>query len=57
MDAAHIAVACVGKMDYLLTWNCKHIANAEMILKIESICRKEGYRCPVICTPAELMGG
>ena len=57
VDAAHISVATVHKMNYLLTWNCKHIANAEMIGKIENICRKYGYVCPVVCTPAELMGG
>ena len=57
VDAAHISVATVHKMDYLLTWNCKHIANAEMIGKIEGVCQKLGYVCPVVCTPAELMGG
>lgn len=56
-DAAHIAVAAVNQMDYLLTWNCKHIANAEIIMKIYHKCEAAGYVCPVICTPAELMGG
>jgi hypothetical protein len=42
-------------MDYLLTWNCTHIANASMRHKIESICRLIGYEPPVICTPEELM--
>lgn len=56
-DAFHIAVASVHGMDYLLTWNCKHIANATMRLKIESICRLAGYEPPVICTPFELMEG
>ena len=37
-DAAHIAIACVHGMDYLLTWNCKHIANAESYKAIERIC-------------------
>ena len=54
-DALHIAVAAVHGMDYLLTWNCKHIANAKIRLKIESICRTEGYEPPIICTPLELM--
>ena len=54
-DALHIAVATVHGMDYLLTWNCKHIANAAMRVKIESICRAAGYEPPVICTPLELM--
>jgi hypothetical protein len=56
-DAAHIAVAAVNQMDYLLTWNCKHIANAEIIRKIYHTCEATGYSCPVICTSAELMGG
>ena len=54
-DALHIAVATVHGMDYLLTWNCKHIANAVMRPKIEAICRAAGYEPPVICTPLELM--
>ncbi|MGH8716734.1 MAG: type II toxin-antitoxin system VapC family toxin [Burkholderiales bacterium] len=54
-DAMHIAVAAVHGIDYLLTWNCKHIANAVMRPKIEVICRACGYEPPVICTPLELM--
>ena len=54
-DALHIAVATVHGMDYLLTWNCTHIANAIMRPKIESICRVAGYEPPVICTPPELV--
>lgn len=56
-DAAHIAVAAVNGMDFLLTWNCKHIANAQMLRKIYSVCESAGYTCPLVCTPAELMGG
>ena len=55
-DAAHIAVSAVHGMHYLLTWNCVHLANAELIEDIQSICLLAGYRCPVICTPAELLG-
>lgn len=55
-DALHIAVATVHGMDYLLTWNCKHIANAATRNRIEAICREEGYEPPVICTPEELLG-
>lgn len=55
-DALHIAVTTVHGMDYLLTWNCKHIANAEMRSAVEFICRAKGYEPPVICTPEELMG-
>jgi hypothetical protein len=55
-DALHIAVAAVNAMNYLLTWNCTHIANATLRGQIESICRAAGYDPPVICTPQELMG-
>jgi hypothetical protein len=55
-DAAHIAIAAVHKMHFLLTWNCTHIANAEMAVAIETACRERGYSSPVICTPEELMG-
>jgi hypothetical protein len=55
LDAFHIGIAVVNGMDYLLTWNCTHIANASMRHKIESICRLIGYEPPVICTPEELM--
>jgi len=55
-DAAHIAVAAVNSVDYLLTWNCKHLANAQIIRKISVVCNSEGYNMPVICTPEELMG-
>lgn len=54
-DALHIGIATVHGMDYLLTWNCTHIANAIMRPKIESICRAAGYEPPVICTPPELV--
>lgn len=56
VDALHIAVATVHGMDYLLTWNCKHIANAEMQTAVNRICRNAGYEPPVICTPEELLG-
>jgi hypothetical protein len=55
-DALHIAVAAVHGTDYLLTWNCKHIANASKRPLIESICETAGYRPPIICTPEELLG-
>lgn len=56
-DAIHVSVATVHGMDYLLTWNCTHIANAEMRHLIEFQCSESGYQAPVICTPEELMGG
>ena len=55
-DAGHIAMATVHGMDYLLTWNCRHIANAEMQLPLYEICLSEGFELPHICTPEELMG-
>ena len=55
-DALHIAIAVVNGMDYLMTWNCKHIANAKMRNKINQICRMEGYEPAIICTPEELLG-
>jgi hypothetical protein len=55
-DAAHIAIAAVHGMDFLLTWNCAHIANAATVKAIASICREHGCECPVICTPEELLG-
>jgi predicted nucleic acid-binding protein len=54
-DAIHIAVAVVNGLDYLITWNCKHIANAKMWGKIEQVCRARGYMPIIICTPEELM--
>ena len=54
IDALHIAVATVHGMDYLLTWNCRHIANAALRRQIESICRANGYTAPIMCTPSEL---
>ncbi len=55
-DAAHIALASVHGMHFLLTWNCTHIANAEIGVVIEQVCHEHGLNCPVICTPEELMG-
>lgn len=54
-DALHIAVAVVNGVEYLLTWNYKHLANAAMRNKIETTCRALGYEPTVICTPEELL--
>lgn len=54
-DAVHIAVAVVNGRDYLITWNCKHIANARMRDKTEQVCRAKGYEPVIICTPEELL--
>jgi hypothetical protein len=55
-DALHIAVATVHEMNVLLTWNCKHLANAEMLGEVSRVIRSREYEPPVICTPDELMG-
>jgi len=55
LDAFHIAVTAINGIEYLLTWNCKHIANAVLRPKINKICRKFGCEPPIICTPQELM--
>jgi hypothetical protein len=57
VDAVHIAVATVHGMDYLLTWNCKHIANAQIQRKLAEISLDFGYELPILCTPYELLGG
>ncbi|MFQ5637958.1 MAG: type II toxin-antitoxin system VapC family toxin [bacterium] len=55
-DALHIAIAIVNGLDYLLTWNFTHINNAQMKAKIVSVVEAEGYQCPTICSPEELLG-
>ena len=54
-DALHVAVAAVNGMDYVLTWNCRHIANAAKRGHIEATCLDAGYAAPIICTPEELL--
>jgi predicted nucleic acid-binding protein len=56
-DALHIAVAATNGLDYLLTWNCAHIANAVTIPRVNSICRAHGFEPPLIYTPQELIEG
>ncbi|MEG5059564.1 type II toxin-antitoxin system VapC family toxin [Microcoleus sp. A2-C5] len=56
-DAVHIATATVYGLDYLLTWNCKHIANAQIQRKLAEISLDFGYQLPILCTPYELLGG
>ena len=55
VDALHVAIAAVHGVDYLLTWNCRHIDNAATKPLIRSICAVAGYQCPEICTPLELL--
>jgi hypothetical protein len=53
-DAAHVAVAAVYSMEFLLTWNCAHLVNPQFASKIAAACESEGYVCPALCTPEEL---
>jgi hypothetical protein len=55
VDASHIAVAAVHRMDILLTWNCTHIHNIAISRQIEGICARVGWPCPAICTPFDLL--
>jgi len=55
-DAVHIAVAAAERVDYLLTWNCKHIANGVVRRRNEEIFRSGELYLPAIATPEELMG-
>jgi hypothetical protein len=54
-DALHVAIAATNGIDYLLTWNCRHLTNAVLRPQIEWVCRDSGFEPPVICTPPELM--
>ncbi|RJP28580.1 MAG: DNA-binding protein [Candidatus Omnitrophota bacterium] len=56
IDALHIATAAFYQINFLITWNCKHIANAFMRNKIVTVCARNGFKAPIICTPLELIG-
>ena len=55
-DAIHIAVSSVHGIDILLTWNCKHIANAAIMKELRTVVANCGYELPILCTPEELLG-
>ncbi|OQW86978.1 MAG: DNA-binding protein [Thiotrichaceae bacterium IS1] len=55
-DAIHIAIAVTYGLDYLLTWNCRHIANAEIQKQLAKLSSAAGYDLPILCTPELLMG-
>ncbi|OGG52219.1 MAG: hypothetical protein A3F84_03930 [Candidatus Handelsmanbacteria bacterium RIFCSPLOWO2_12_FULL_64_10] len=55
-DAVHIAVSSVHSVDILLTWNCRHIANAAIMKELGAVVRGCGYEIPILCTPEELPG-
>lgn len=55
-DAAHLAIATAAAADYLLTWNCRHLANAQILKRLEVEAARLGWKLPRVCTPLELMG-
>jgi hypothetical protein len=55
-DAAHLAVATSHRVDYLLTWNMKHLANALILRRLRPVAEQFGYQLPVVCNPLQLMG-
>lgn len=56
VDALHISIAAHHRIQYLLTWNCKHIANAKILPRIHGILTDLGIPIPIICTPEEMLG-
>jgi hypothetical protein len=56
-DALHIAIATLHRVDFLLTWNCRHIANPVIQESIAEFLEQQGLFLPIICTPEELLGG
>lgn len=55
-DAFHVAIAAVNRLHFLLTWNCRHLANEDILDEVRERCRAAGFACPVVCTPETLMG-
>ena len=55
-DANHLAVATSAAVDYLLTWNYRHLANAQVLRQLENYLSGRGLHLPRVCTPEELMG-
>ena len=56
VDALHISLAAHHRIQYLLTWNCKHIANARILPRIHDILANMEIPIPIICTPEEMLG-
>ncbi len=54
-DGSHVAIAAIYGIDYLLTWNCRHLANAMLADRIEATCQAAGLKAPRIITPELLM--
>jgi hypothetical protein len=55
-DAVHLAVATAYRVDYLLTWNLRHLANAVILSRLRPVAAAEEFQLPVVCTPLQLMG-
>ena len=55
-DAVHLAAATRGEVDFLLTWNCRHLANGQILRRLEREADRFGWKLPTVCTPLELMG-
>jgi len=55
VDALHIAIVAHHEIQYLLTWNCKHIANAKLLPRIHGALADLGCPIPIICTPEEMV--
>lgn len=51
----HLAIAALNNMNYLVTWNCKHIANGFVVEALRALNGRLGIKTPIICTPEELM--
>ena len=56
VDAVHLAVATLATADYLLTWNCRHLANAQILRRLDREATRQGWSLPKVCTPLDLMG-
>lgn len=55
VDAYHLGIVATNGINFLLTWNCRHLANATLRRKIEQVCRDRGFEPPIVCTPTEIM--
>jgi hypothetical protein len=55
-DAFHLAYAVIYEIDFLATWNCAHLANADVLFRLSKLNKEWGYETPIICTPEELIG-
>ena len=55
-DALHVAIATINKMDFIVSWNMKHIANPVTIRMMTNTILLLGFACPIICTPDQILG-